>query len=176
MMHGWSCRGGIPPIDDDTAWSPVLTGLSAGAFGYADVTALVTGLMTRGEQSSELCGKQQHDGWRPGPEYSKDISNHPFNWAARTKTLSFAENATVNLGENGQTLTIIKQHFMGNSSRFPGVGYTNATAIVTGLVTNNQLNFVANNSTLGGDPALNIVKTLQITFQLGGTNQDFVVR
>jgi len=50
-------------------------------------------------------------------------------------------------------------------------GYTNVTALVAGLVTNNQLNFVANNATMGGDPAFDIVKTLQITFQLGGTNQ-----
>jgi hypothetical protein len=45
------------------------------------------------------------------------------------------------------------------------------TAIVTGLVTNNQLNFVADSTTLGGDPAFGIVKSLQITCQLGGTNQ-----
>jgi alpha-L-rhamnosidase len=51
------------------------------------------------------------------------------------------------------------------------VGYSNVTAIVTALETNNQLNFVANNATMGGDPAYGIVKTLQITFQLGGTNQ-----
>jgi alpha-L-rhamnosidase len=51
------------------------------------------------------------------------------------------------------------------------VGYSNVTAIVTALETNNQLNFVANNATMGGDPAYGIVKTLQITFTLGGTNQ-----
>lgn len=50
-------------------------------------------------------------------------------------------------------------------------GYSNVTALVTSLVTNNQLNFVANNTTMGGDPAYGIVKTLQITFTLGGTNQ-----
>jgi alpha-L-rhamnosidase len=51
-------------------------------------------------------------------------------------------------------------------------GYTNVTAIVTALVTNNQLNFVANNTTFGGDPAYGIVKTLEIIFKLGnGTNQ-----
>jgi alpha-L-rhamnosidase len=50
-------------------------------------------------------------------------------------------------------------------------GYSNVTAIVTGLVTNNQLNFVASNGTLGGDPAYGIVKTLQINFTLNGTNQ-----
>lgn len=52
------------------------------------------------------------------------------------------------------------------------VGYSNVTAIVIGLETNNQVSFVANNATMGGDPAFGIVKTLQITFQIGGgTNQ-----
>ena len=50
-------------------------------------------------------------------------------------------------------------------------GYSNVTAIVKGLVSNNQLNFVANNGNLGGDPAYGVVKMLQITFTLGGTNQ-----
>jgi len=39
------------------------------------------------------------------------------------------------------------------------------------LVSNNRLNFVANNTTMGGDPAYGIVKTLQINFTLGGTNR-----
>jgi alpha-L-rhamnosidase len=51
------------------------------------------------------------------------------------------------------------------------VGYTNVTAIVTSLETNNQLNFVANNATMGGDPDYGVVKALQINFTLGGTNQ-----
>jgi len=50
-------------------------------------------------------------------------------------------------------------------------GYTNVTTLVSGLETNNQLNFVAGNTSLGGDPAYGVVKTFQITFQLGGTNQ-----
>jgi len=50
-------------------------------------------------------------------------------------------------------------------------GLTNVTAIVTALITNNQLNFVASNGNLGGDPAYGSVKGLQITFQLGGTNE-----
>ena len=49
-------------------------------------------------------------------------------------------------------------------------GYSNVTAKVTGFVTNNQLNFVASNGNLGGDPAVNIVKVLQINYTLGGTN------
>jgi alpha-L-rhamnosidase len=52
-----------------------------------------------------------------------------------------------------------------------GGGYTNVTSLVMGLVTNNQLDFVATNSTFGGDPAYGIVKTFRITFTLGGTNQ-----
>ena len=49
-------------------------------------------------------------------------------------------------------------------------GYSNVTAIVTGFVANNQLNFVASNGNLGGDPAYGVVKTLQINYTLGGTN------
>ncbi len=55
-------------------------------------------------------------------------------------------------------------------------GYTNVTALVASLVANNQLNFVANNTTMGGDPAYGVVKTLQINFTLGGTNQTLVFR
>jgi alpha-L-rhamnosidase len=50
-------------------------------------------------------------------------------------------------------------------------GYSNVTSIVRGLVSNNQLNFTANNTTMGGDPAYGVVKVLQINFTLGGTNQ-----
>ena len=50
-------------------------------------------------------------------------------------------------------------------------GYSNVTAIVSGFVTNNQLNFVASNGNLGGDPAYGVVKVLQINYTLGGTNQ-----
>jgi alpha-L-rhamnosidase len=50
-------------------------------------------------------------------------------------------------------------------------GYTNVTTLVTSLESNNQLNFLANNTTMGGDPAFGVVKSFQITFTLGGTNQ-----
>jgi len=50
-------------------------------------------------------------------------------------------------------------------------GLAAVTAIVTGLVTNNELNFVADSTTLGGDPAFGVVKALQISFQFGGINQ-----
>jgi hypothetical protein len=50
-------------------------------------------------------------------------------------------------------------------------GVASVTTIVTGLVTNNELNFVADSPTLGGDPAFGVVKSLQITCQIGGQNQ-----
>ena len=49
--------------------------------------------------------------------------------------------------------------------------YTNVTALVSSLVTNNLLNIVANNTTMGGDPAFDISKTFQITYALGGITQ-----
>jgi len=50
-------------------------------------------------------------------------------------------------------------------------GVANVTGIVSGLVTNNHLALVADSTTLGGDPAFGAPKSLQITFQLGGTNR-----
>ncbi|MGZ4964260.1 MAG: RCC1 domain-containing protein, partial [Limisphaerales bacterium] len=44
------------------------------------------------------------------------------------------------------------------------------TKLVQNLVTNNQLNCIANSDTLGGDSAFSVVKRLQITYQLNGTN------
>lgn len=51
------------------------------------------------------------------------------------------------------------------------VGYSNVTALVQGLESNNQLNFVANNTTMGGDPAFGTVKTLQLIAQVDGVTQ-----
>jgi len=51
------------------------------------------------------------------------------------------------------------------------LGYTNVTALVASMVANNQLNFTANNTIMGSDPAFGIAKILQIHFTLGGTNQ-----
>ncbi|HVM48806.1 MAG TPA: hypothetical protein VMU04_12315 [Candidatus Acidoferrum sp.] len=50
-------------------------------------------------------------------------------------------------------------------------GVASVTGIVSGLVTNNQLAFVADGSTLGGDPAFGVVKSLQVTCQIGSTSQ-----
>jgi alpha-tubulin suppressor-like RCC1 family protein len=50
-------------------------------------------------------------------------------------------------------------------------GVACVSAIVAGLVTNNALALVADSTTLGGDPAVGVVKSLQITFRLGGKKQ-----
>jgi alpha-tubulin suppressor-like RCC1 family protein len=49
-------------------------------------------------------------------------------------------------------------------------GIANVTAIVKGLVANDQLDFVADSTTLGGDPAFGVKKSLQITLEIAGTN------
>jgi alpha-tubulin suppressor-like RCC1 family protein len=49
-------------------------------------------------------------------------------------------------------------------------GVANVTAIVKGLLADDRLNFVADSTTLGGDPAFGAKKSLQITMQIGGTN------
>ena len=153
---------------NDSAWFPVLTGFSAVAVGYADVTAIVTGLVTNNLLNFVANNTTMRGD--PALNVAKAFQLTFKLGGGTNQTLSFAEGATVDVGASGQSLTIIKALY-GDSSRFPGAGYTNATALVASLVTNNQLNFVANNTTMGGDPALNIVKTLQITFTLGGTNQ-----
>ena len=162
-MPGWDTTN-----FNDSAWSPVLTGLSAGAVGYSDVTAIVTGLVTNNQLN--FVANNTTMGGDPALNIAKTLQVTFQLNGGTNQTLSFAENAAVQIGGGGQALTII-QALYGNSARFPGLGYTNATALVASLVKNNQLNFVANNTTMGGDPAYGIVKTLQITFTLGGTHQ-----
>lgn len=50
-------------------------------------------------------------------------------------------------------------------------GVADVIALVSGLVTNNHLICKADSTTLGGDPAYGKVKSLLITFQLGGTTR-----
>jgi hypothetical protein len=50
-------------------------------------------------------------------------------------------------------------------------GVADVTTVVTGWVTNNQLKCRAGGSDLGDDPAFGIEKSLQITYQLGGTTR-----
>jgi hypothetical protein len=84
------------------------------------------------------------------------------NWRA---CASFAHSCPVFKKRDGSLWVL------DGSDRRDRRGAASVTGIVTGLVTNNHLDFVANSATLGGDPAFGIVKSLEISFQLGGTNQ-----
>jgi hypothetical protein len=58
----------------------------------------------------------------------------------------------------------------GSDQRFRW-GAASVTAVVAGMVTNDQLSFVANGSTLECDPAFGIVKSLQIQYREGNKNR-----
>ena len=171
MGSGYDARLEIPGWDstnfNDAAWSPVTTGLSIGALGYSNVTAIVTGLVTNNQLN--FVANNATMGGDPALNISKAL-RITFTLGGTNQTMSFTENSTVQIGGGGLPLTIT-QALYGNPVKFPGGGYTNATALVASLETNNRLNFVANNTTMGGDPAYGIVKTFQINFTLGGTNQ-----
>jgi alpha-L-rhamnosidase len=166
-MPGWDTTN-----FNDSAWSPVATGLSIGAIGYSNVTAIVADLVTNNQLN--FVANNNTMGGDPAYGIKKTLQIN-FTLGGTNQTLSFNEDATVQIGGGGQPLTII-QALYGNSLKFPGGGYSNETAFVASLETNNQLNFVANNTTMGGDPAYGIAKTFQITFTLGGTNQTLTYR
>jgi len=46
--------------------------------------------------------------------------------------------------------------------------YADVTALVASQVTNNQLNILVNNTTMGSDPVYGTAKVLQITYKIGG--------
>ena len=106
-------------------------------------------------------GREAHDYTGAAPEAD--------SWPVRVGTnndwracASFAQSCPVFMKRDGSLWVL-------DASGDRGVA--SVTAIVSGLVTNNQLAFVANSTTLGGDPAFGVVKRLQITCQIGGTNQ-----
>jgi len=49
-----------------------------------------------------------------------------------------------------------------------GAGAADVTAVLTKQVKNNRLSVVVNNTSMGGDPARNVVKRLLVDYQLGG--------
>jgi alpha-tubulin suppressor-like RCC1 family protein len=106
-------------------------------------------------------GREAHvyTGANPNAESSLARVGADSDWRA---CASFAQSCPLFMKRDGSIWVMDA-----SSSR----GVAAVTAIVRGLVTNNQLNCVANSSTLGGDPAFGIVKSLQITCQLGGTNR-----
>ncbi|MBC8096759.1 MAG: glycoside hydrolase family 78 protein [Akkermansiaceae bacterium] len=121
-MPGWDTTN-----FNDSAWSPVLTGLSATTGGYTNVTTLVTGLVTN-NQLNFLASNGNLGG---DPAYGVvKILQINFTLGGTNRTLTFGENATVQIGGGGQPLTII-QALYGNASAFPGLGGLQVQAAVT---------------------------------------------
>ena len=77
-MPGWDTTN-----FNDSAWSPVATGLSAAAVGYYECDGLRHGVGD--EQSAQLCGQQRHHGRRSGLRHREDFANHLSRSAARTR-------------------------------------------------------------------------------------------
>ena len=128
---GYDARLEMPGWDstnfDDSAWSPVLTGLSATTGGYSNVTAIVTGLVTNNQLN--FVANNTTMGGDPAYGIVKTLQIH-FTLGGTNQMLSFAENSTVNIGGSGQPLIII-QALYGNSTSFPGLGGMQVQAAVT---------------------------------------------
>jgi alpha-L-rhamnosidase len=128
---GYDARLEMPGWDttnfNDSAWSPVFTGLSAAAVGYSNVTAIVTALETNNQLN--FVANNATMGGDPAYGTVKTLQI-TFSLGGTNQTLAFAENSTVNIGGTGQTLTVI-QALYGNSAAFPGVGGLQVQAAVT---------------------------------------------
>ena len=118
-MPGWDT-----PKYNDSAWSPVLTGLSSADGGYSNVRAIVTnvtsivaGLVTNGQLN--FVANNPTLGGDPAAGVSKTllIASQPAGGPVQTNF--YAENGIVNLGGTGQKLTII-QALYGYGALFPG--------------------------------------------------------
>ena len=121
-MVGWDTTN-----FDDSAWSPVLTGLSATTGGYSNVTAIVAGLVTNNQLN--FVASNGNLGGDPAYGVVKILQIN-FTLGGTNQTLTFGENATVQIGGGGQPLTII-QALYGNAAAFPGLGGIQVQAAVT---------------------------------------------
>ncbi len=121
-LPGWDT-----PNYNDSAWSPVVTGLSAAALQYTNVTTLVRSLVVSNKLNF-LAGNTSLGG---DPAYGIVKSLQiTYQLGGVTQTQSFAENAAVNIGGTGQTLAIINALY-GNAAQFPGNGGLQVQAAVT---------------------------------------------
>ena len=131
LGSGYDARLEMPGWDatnfNDSAWSPVATGLSATTGGYADVTAIVSSLVTNNQLN--FVANNTTLGGDPAYGIAKTLQIK-FTLGGETQTLSFAENTTVSIGGTGQSLTIL-QALYGNPLAFPGAGGIQVQAAVT---------------------------------------------
>jgi alpha-L-rhamnosidase len=132
LGSGYDARREMPGWDttnfNDNAWSPVITGLSAGAAGYTNVTTLVTSYVS--DNQLNFVASNDNLGGDPAYNIVKTLQITYQIGGGTNQTQSFAENATVSIGVAGKTLTII-QALYGNAAAFPGVGGLQVQAAVT---------------------------------------------
>lgn len=112
---------------NDSAWSPVLTGLHATTGGYSNVTAIVSGMMANNQLN--FVASNGNLGGDPAYGIAKILQIN-FTLGGTNQTLTYGENATVQIGGGGQPLTIL-QALYGNASAFPGLGGIQVQAAVT---------------------------------------------
>ncbi len=131
LGSSYDARKELPGWDttnfDDSAWSPVVTGLSAAAIGYTNVTVLVSAYVTN--QVLNFVASNGNLGGDPAYGTVKTLQIN-FTLGGTNQTRSYTENATVNIGGSGQSLAII-QAFYGNAALFPGNGGLQLQAAVT---------------------------------------------
>ena len=121
-MPGWDMTN-----FNDSAWSPVTTGLSAAAAGYTNVTSIVAGLVANNRLNFVVGNTIM--GGDPAYDIVKTFQVN-YTLGGTNLTLSFAENATVTIG-NGALPLVIIQALYGNAAVFPGVGGLEIQAAVT---------------------------------------------
>lgn len=113
--------------------------------------------------------------WENGAFYIRDLHRFDENVASVTHDRALTKETlaygTLPVMDGALWHNDIARSPMGTGLNAAVVGCTNVTALAAAMVTNNRLNFVVGNRTLGGDPAYGLVKTFQITFKLGGTPQ-----
>lgn len=122
-MPGWDT-----PDFDASAWSPVSTGLDAGAVGYTNVTSLVQSLEVNNQLN--FVANNTTMGGDPAYGIAKTFQITYRLGAGTDQTKSFPENSTVSIGSAGMTLTVI-QAIYGDASRFPGTGGLQVQAALT---------------------------------------------
>lgn len=121
-MPGWDTTN-----FNDSAWSPVVTGLSDGSARYSDVTTIVSGLVVTNQLN--FVANNDNLGGDPVFGTAKTLEIQ-FTLGGINQTLSFAENTTVHVGGGGQPLTII-QALYGDAAVFPSNGGLQVQAAVT---------------------------------------------
>ena len=121
-MPGWD----LPAFNEST-WAPVVTGLSATAARFTNVTSRVAALVSNNQLN--LTVNNANLGADPAYGVVKTLKID-YTLGGTNLTQSFVENTTARIGSSGSPLTIV-QALYGDASMFPGVGGLTIEAAVT---------------------------------------------